>query len=168
MTATMAGEAGSFGFLGRGHTSSQVVWLHLVVLVLPLTELWVLPYKGPEVARSVSSDEASPHLFLALGMLPPLVFITKPLLSCKELEAFDVGVLAVELIRPSPTVLELDYIRVYPIVPQPLQGSVKSAVHHVGFGQECHAFFCLLYNRTELDPLTDTYHILLTRYYDEA
>jgi hypothetical protein len=29
-------------------------------------------------------------------------------------------------------------------------------------------FFRLLYDRTELDPLTDTYHILLMRYYDEA
>jgi hypothetical protein len=141
MTVAMAGKAGSFGILGRGRTSSKTVWLHLVVLALPLAELWVLPYKGPEAAGSVSSDEASPHLFLALGVLPPLMLVMKPLLSCEEFKAFDVSVLAVELICPSPTIPESDYICVYPVIPQPLQGLVKSTVHHMGFGQEGQVFF---------------------------
>jgi hypothetical protein len=131
VAAALASKAGSFGSLGRGRTSLQAVRLRLVMLTLPLAKLWVLPYKGPEVARGVSSDEASPHLFLVLGVLPPLMLVTKPLLSCEKLEAFDVSVLAVELLRPSPTVPESDYIRIHPIIPQPFQGSVKSAVHHV-------------------------------------
>jgi hypothetical protein len=133
---TMTGKAGGFGLLGEGRTSSKAVGLHLVVLALPFAELWVLPYKGPEAARSVSLDEASPHRFLAFGMLPPLVLVAKLLLSCEEFKSLDVSVLAIELIRPSPTSSELDNVRIYPIVPQPFQGSVKSTVHHVGFGQE--------------------------------
>jgi hypothetical protein len=143
VTATMAGEAGSFSILGGGCASSKAVWLHLVVLMLPLAKLWVLPYKGPEAAGSVSSDEASPHLFLVLGVLPPLVLVMKPLLSCKKLEALNVSVLAIELIHPPPTIPESDYVCVYPIVPQPFQGSVKSTVHHVGFGQEGQVFFII-------------------------
>jgi hypothetical protein len=112
-----AGKASGFGVLGGGCTSSKVVWLHLIMLALLLAELWVLPYKGLEAARSISSDEASSHLFLVLGVLPPLVLVMKPLLSCKELEAFNVIVLVIELVRPSPTVPESDYICVYPIVP---------------------------------------------------
>jgi hypothetical protein len=139
--ATTASEAGGFGILGGGCTSSETVQLHLVVLALPLAELQVLPYKGPEAAGSISSNEASPHLFLALSMLPPLVLITKSLLSCKELEAFDVSILTIELVHPSPTMPESDYVRVHPIISQPLQGSVKSTVHHVCFSQEGQVFF---------------------------
>jgi hypothetical protein len=115
--AVTAGEVGGFGALWRGCASSEAIQLHLIVLALPLTELWVLPYKGPEAAGSVSVDEASPHLFLVLSMLPPLVLVTQPLLSCEELEAFNVSVLPVELVRPSPTIPELDYVCVHPIVP---------------------------------------------------
>jgi hypothetical protein len=111
------------------------------VLALPFAELWVLPYKGPEATGSVSSDEAGPHLLLALNVLPPLMLVTKPLLSRKELEALDVIVLAVELIRPSPTIPESDYVCVHPIVPQPFQGPVEGTVHHVRFGQEGQIFF---------------------------
>ena len=50
VTATSAGEASGFGGLWGGRASSEAVGLYLVELVLPLTELWVLPYKGPEVA----------------------------------------------------------------------------------------------------------------------
>jgi hypothetical protein len=131
---TMAGEASGFGILGGGCTSSEAVGLHLIVLVLPLAELWVLLYKGLEAARSVSSNEASSHLLLALGVLPPLMLVMKSLLSHKEFETLDVVVLAIELVHPSPTIPELNYICVYSIIPQPLQGSVKSTVHHVGFG----------------------------------
>jgi hypothetical protein len=141
VVATTASKAGWF-CASRGRcASSKTVGLGLVVLALPLAELWVLPYKGPEVARSVSANEVSPHLFLALSMLPPLVLVTQPLLPREELEALDVSVLAVELIRPTPTVPESDYIGVHPVISQPLQGSVKSAVHHVGFGQEGQVFF---------------------------
>jgi hypothetical protein len=87
------------------------------VLALPLAELWVLPYKGPEAARGVRADEASPHLLLSLGMLPPQMLVTEPLLSHEELEVFNVSALVVELVRPSPTVPESDDIRVHPIVP---------------------------------------------------
>jgi hypothetical protein len=86
VTTTAAGEACGFSSLWGGCASSEAVGLHLIVLAFPLAELWVLPYKGPEAAGSVSSDEASSHLFLALGMLPPLMLVTKPLLSCKEFE----------------------------------------------------------------------------------
>jgi hypothetical protein len=120
VATTVASEASGFGGLWGGCASSKMVRLRLVVLALLLAELWVLPYKGPEAARSVSSDEASSHLFLALGMLPPLVFVMKPLLSCEELEAFDVIILAVEFVHPSPTVSESDYVCIYPIIPQPL------------------------------------------------
>jgi hypothetical protein len=139
--ATAASKASSFSSLWRGCASSEAVGLHLIVLALSLAKLWVLPYKGLEAAGSVSSDEASSHLFLALSVLPPLVLVTKPLLPHKEFKAFDVIVLAIELIHPSPTIPESDYVCIYPIVPQPLQGSVKSTVHHVGFGQEGQVFF---------------------------
>jgi hypothetical protein len=141
VVATAAGEASGFSSLWGGCASSEAVGLHLIMLALPLAELWVLPYKGPEAAGSISPNEASSHLLLTLGVLPPLVFITKLLLSREEFKAFDVSVLAIELVRPSPTIPELDYICVYPIVPQLLQGSVKSAVHHVGFGQEGQVLF---------------------------
>jgi hypothetical protein len=117
---TVASEASGFGGLWGGCASSKVVRLRLVVLALPLTELWVLPYKGPEAAGSVSSDEVSSHLFLALGMFPPLVLVMKPLLSCEELEALDVVILVVELVRPSPTVSELNYVCIHSVIPQPL------------------------------------------------
>jgi hypothetical protein len=141
VTTMAASEASGFSGLWGGCASLEAVRLHLVVLALLLAELWVLPYKGLEAAGSVSSDEASSHLFLALGVLPPLVLVTKPLLSCEEFKAFDVIILAIELVRPSPTVLESDYICVHPVIPQPFQSSVKSAVHHVGFGQEGQVFF---------------------------
>jgi hypothetical protein len=120
MATTAAGEASGFGGLWGGCASSKVVGLCLVVLALPLTELWVLPYKGPEVAGSVSLDEASSHLLLSLSVFPPLVLITKPLLPCKELEVLDVVILVVELVRPVPTVSESDYVCIYPVIPQPL------------------------------------------------
>jgi hypothetical protein len=141
VAATMASEASGFSSLGRGRTSSQAVGLHLVVLTLPLTELWVLPYKGPEAARGVSSDEASPHLLLSLGMLPPLMFVAKPLLPHEKLETLDVGILAIEFVRPSPTSSELDYVSVHTIVPQPLQGPIEGTVHHMRLGQEGQIFF---------------------------
>jgi hypothetical protein len=128
VTAAMASEAGGFGFLGGGRASSEAVGLHLIMLALPLAELWVLPYKGPEAARSVSSNEASSHLLLALGVLPPLMFVMKSLLSCKEFETLDVVVLAIELAHPSPTIPESNYVHIY-----------------------CHAFFRLLYDMTGLD-----------------
>jgi hypothetical protein len=143
VAAMSAGKAGGFGSLGRGRTSSQAVGLHLVVLTLPLAELWVLPYKGPEAARGVRSDEASPHLLLSLGMLPPLMFIAKPLLSHEKLEALDVGVLTIELIRPPPTGPESDYVCVHTIVPQPLQGPIEGTVHHMHLGQEGQIFFVI-------------------------
>jgi hypothetical protein len=117
VTVATAGEVGGFSALWRGCASSEAIWLHLIVLALLLAELWVLPYKGPEAAGSVSADEASPHLFLALGVLPPLVLVMQPLLSCEELEAFNVSVLPVELVCPSPTIPESDYICIHPIVP---------------------------------------------------
>jgi hypothetical protein len=120
VTATTASKVSGFSSLWGGCASSEAVGLHLIVLALPLAELWVLPYKGPEAAGSVSSYEVSSHLFLAFGVLPPLVLVTKLLLSHKEFEGFDVIVLALELIRPSPTIPEPDYICVYSIVPQPL------------------------------------------------
>jgi hypothetical protein len=36
------------------------------------------------------------------------------------------------------------------------------------WGDTMSRLFCLLYDMIRLDPLTDTYHIPLTRYYDEA
>jgi hypothetical protein len=50
VAATLAGEAGWFCISGGGCASSKMVGLDLVVLALPLAELWVLPYKGPEAA----------------------------------------------------------------------------------------------------------------------
>jgi hypothetical protein len=75
MAAVAAGEAGGFGSAQGGCASSKTVRLYLVVLALLLAELWVLPYKGLEAAGSVSSNEASSHLLLALRMLPSLVFV---------------------------------------------------------------------------------------------
>jgi hypothetical protein len=117
VVTTTAREASWLRTGGGRCASSKTVGLYLFVLVLPLAELWVLPYKGPEAARSVSTDEVSPHLFLVLSVLPPLVLVTQPLLSCKELEALDVSVLAVELIHPTPTVPESDYVSIHPVVP---------------------------------------------------
>jgi hypothetical protein len=119
MAMAAASEASSFCGLWGGCASSKAVGLHLVVLALLLAELWVLPYKGPEAAGSVSLDEASSYLLLALGVLPPLMFVTKPLLPCKELEALDVVILAIEFVRPAPTVSESDHVCVYPIISQP-------------------------------------------------
>jgi hypothetical protein len=119
MVTAMAGEASGFSTLWGGCASSKAVGLYLVVLTLPLAELWVLPYKGLEVAGSISSDEVSSYLLLALGVFPPLVFVAKLLLPCKELEALNVVVLAVELVHPAPTVSESDYICVHPVIPQP-------------------------------------------------
>jgi hypothetical protein len=50
VAATMASEASCFSTLGGRCTSSEVEGLYLIELALPLAELWVLPYKGPEVA----------------------------------------------------------------------------------------------------------------------
>jgi hypothetical protein len=75
VAVTTASEAGWLCASGGGCTSSKMVGLGLVVLALPLAELWVLPYKGPEAAWSVSSHKASPYLLLVLGVLPPLVLV---------------------------------------------------------------------------------------------
>ena len=50
MTMVMASEASGFSGSWGGCASSEAVALHLVMLALPLTELWVLPYKGLEAA----------------------------------------------------------------------------------------------------------------------
>jgi hypothetical protein len=134
VVATAASEASSFSILGGGCASLEAVGLHLVVLMLPLAELWVLPYKGPEVARSVSSNEASSHLLLALGVLPPLVFVAKLLLPREDFEVLDVTVLVIKLVHPSPAIPESNHVCVYPIISQPLQSLVKGAVHYMGLG----------------------------------
>jgi hypothetical protein len=50
MATAMASKASWFNTHGGGRASSEVVGLYLVELALLLTELWVLPYKGPEAA----------------------------------------------------------------------------------------------------------------------
>jgi hypothetical protein len=132
VTAMVAGEASSFSILWGGCASSEAVGLHLIVLTPSLAELWALPYKGPEAAGSVSPNEVSSYLLLALSVLPPLVFVTKSLLSHKDFEALNVTVLTIKLVRPSPAVPESNHICIYPVISQSFQSPVKGTVHHMG------------------------------------
>jgi hypothetical protein len=141
VVATASSEASSFSSLWGGCASSEAVGLHLIMLTFPLAKLWVLPYKGPEVAGSVSPNEASSHLLLTLGVLLPLVFITKPLLPREGFEVLDVTVLAIKLVHPLSAVPKPNHVSVYPIVSQPLQSPVKGAVQHMGLGQEGEVLF---------------------------
>jgi hypothetical protein len=103
----------------------------LIKLTLTLTELWVLPYKGPEVAMSVCSNQMHPHLLLALCMFPLLVLIMESLLSGKDLKGLDVTVLVVQLIHPLSSISQPNHICIHTIVPQSLQSPVEGTVHHM-------------------------------------
>jgi hypothetical protein len=79
VTAAVASQASRLS--GRRCTSFKVEGTGLVGLTLTLTELGVLPYKGPEVAMSVGSDQPFPHLLLAFCMFPPLMLIVSRFFS---------------------------------------------------------------------------------------
>jgi hypothetical protein len=88
----------------------------LIKLALLLAKLWVLPYKGLEVAWSVSLNEASPYLLLLFGMLPLLVFVMELLLPGKDFKGLDLGILVIELVRPSPPIPESYHVSIYSII----------------------------------------------------
>jgi hypothetical protein len=69
------------------------------------------------------------------------VFVAEPLLPGEDFEGFNVAVLAIQLVCPSPAVPKSYYVGVHPVISQPLQSLVKGAVHHVSFGQKGQVFF---------------------------
>jgi hypothetical protein len=115
VTATAASKAGRLG--GRGHTSFKAEGTDLVGLMLTLTELGVLPYKGPKAAMSVSSDQSFPYLLLALYVLPSLVLIAELLLPGEYFKVFDVAGLVVKLICLMSTTPQPNHICIHTIIP---------------------------------------------------
>jgi hypothetical protein len=114
VVAAVASKASRLG--GRRCTSFKAEGAGLVGLSLMLAKLGVLPYKGPEAAMSISSNQPFPYLLLALCVLPPLVFIAESLLPSKCFEVFDVAILAVKLARPMSAIPQPDYICIHTVI----------------------------------------------------
>jgi hypothetical protein len=89
---------------------------HLIGFTLALAKLWVLPYKGLEVAMSIHLDQSHPHLFLALGMLPSLMLVVELLLSCEEFKCLNMALLPFELIGFPLTVAQPNDVSIYAVV----------------------------------------------------